>query len=246
VSSPSRLSLDLPFAQTPENDSAPKDRAVAFDCEMVYTVNGMEMGRLTATAWPSGETILDVLVRPIGEILDLNTKWSGIFPEDMANAELWTLPSAPTVPASPDAANDDKQQASRPVLKMAASPAAARSLLFSLISPSTPLIGHGLENDLNVARIIHPTLVDTVLLFPHARGSLPLRNSLRGLVATHLRRRIQIETGQGHNSAEDARAAGDLVRLRVAEKWDVLKALGWTFSERGMLVAPKEKTKSFL
>ncbi len=34
-------------------------------------------------------------------------------------------------------------------MQIVSSPVVARDLLFSLISPDTPLIGHGLENDLN-------------------------------------------------------------------------------------------------
>ncbi len=36
---------------------------------------------------------------------------------------------------------------------------------------------------------------------------------------------------QGHDSKEDARAAGDLVRLKVAESWKMMKRDGWTVKD---------------
>ncbi len=53
---------------------------------MCYTVRGMELVRLTATSWPDGKELLDVLVHPVGEILDLNSRYSGVSPEDIVNA----------------------------------------------------------------------------------------------------------------------------------------------------------------
>ncbi|KAJ3496239.1 hypothetical protein NLG97_g2803 [Lecanicillium saksenae] len=162
---PKRLGVVLNYAATPENPTAPTDRAVCFDCEMGYTVYGMELIRLTATSWPDGAEILDVLVKPFGEILDLNSRYSGVFPNDLAQAEEWR-PGDALVPSpvEEDDASSEDGQVSKRKLKIVSSPAVARNLLFSLISPSTPLIGHGLENDLNAVRVVHPTLIDTVLL----------------------------------------------------------------------------------
>lgn len=216
VKDPKRLASLWNFAETPVNDSPLVKNAVAFDCEMGYTVHGMELVRVTATSWPEGTEIVDVLVQPFGEILDLNSKYSGVFPEDLARAVPWTKNwEAPT--QRPD---------ERKILQKVSSPEAARDLLFSFISPDTMLIGHGLENDLNAMRIIHPKIVDTILLYPHRRG-LPIRTSLKALMETHLNRRIQVDTGEGHDSAEDARAAGDLVRLRVQKEWLSMQVKGW-------------------
>ncbi|TQV95395.1 RNA exonuclease [Cordyceps javanica] len=244
ANSPSRLAAVLNFAATPENPTAPADRAVCFDCEMGYTVYGMELIRLTATSWPDGAEILDVLVRPFGEILDLNSRFSGVWPNDLAQAALWRPgdPLAPPPGSDSDSSyssGSEDGQVSKKRLKVVSSPAAARELLFSLIAPSTPLIGHGLENDLNAMRIVHPTLVDTVIAFPHKRG-LPYRLGLKSLMATHLNRRIQVQQGPemlGHDSAEDARAAGELVRFRVAREWADMKRAGWKVVD-GEIVAP--------
>lgn len=216
TSDPKRLASLWNFAQTPVNDSPRVKKAVAFDCEMGYSVHGMELVRLTATSWPDGAELLDVLVQPLGEILDLNSRYSGVFPEDLARAVPWTREWTPP----------PQQPGERRILQKVSSPKAARDLLFSFINPDTVLIGHGLENDLNATRMIHPKIVDTILLYPHRRG-LPIRTSLKALMETCLNRRIQVDTGEGHDSAEDARAAGDLVRLKVQKEWTLMQANGW-------------------
>ncbi|KAG5947291.1 hypothetical protein E4U53_006436 [Claviceps sorghi] len=235
---PKRLAAVLNYAATPENANVPHDRAVCFDCEMAYTVHGMELIRLTATAWPTEEELLDILVQPLGEILDLNSRYSGVWPEDMARASDWTPSSehhdSLSVTESPLGAahvapKDNKDSPAKKPLQKVSSPQAARDLLFSLLAPSTPLIGHGLENDLNAVRVVHPTLIDTVLLYPHKAG-LPYRNSLKMLMEVHLNRKIQVEAGpkvSGHDSAEDARAAGELVRLKILDKWKDMQRAGW-------------------
>lgn len=218
---------------------APTNRAVAFDCEMGYTVYGLELVRLTATSWPTREVLLDVLVRPLGEILDLNSRYSGVWPEDLAQAEPWSADSAPSKSGDEYGSEDGELNPNKKRLKIVSSPEVARDLLFSLISPSTPLIGHGLENDLNAVRIVHPTLIDTVLLYPHKVG-LPYRNGLKMLMDIHLGRKIQQETGPkmlGHDSAEDARAAGDLVRLKLRNEWIDMQAKGWKLV-KGELISP--------
>ena len=229
ISEAKRLALVMPFVETPENHSLESNRAVCFDCEMGYTTYGMELIRLTATSWPDGRELLDVLVRPLGEILDLNSRFSGVWPKDFASA----IPYSPPLSTS--------STTTTPSLQLVDSPQAARTLLFMHISPTTPLIGHALENDLNATRIIHPSIVDTALLYPHPRG-LPLRNSLKTLMKLHLERDIQMGGAIGHDSKEDARAAGDLVRLRVGEVWKGLKRDGWTVRD-GELHPPSASAK---
>lgn len=234
------LAAVLNFENTPENANIPADRAVGFDCEMAYTVYGMELIRLTAVSWPDGGELLDVLVQPLGEILDLNSRYSGVWPEDMARAQPWTSfdDLVPGKVSEPEPGSEDGEVRKKDI-RIVSSPEIARSLLFSLIAPTTPLIGHGLENDLNAVRIVHPVIVDTALLYPHKAG-LPYRNGLKQLMDYHLNRKIQQETGPkvvGHDSAEDARAAGELALLKVANEWSKLQRQGWRF-ENGELVKP--------
>ncbi|KAL8827055.1 MAG: hypothetical protein Q9191_003421 [Dirinaria sp. TL-2023a] len=238
ISDPKRLALVMPFEETPTNPKlADKPSAVCFDCEMGYTTYGMELIRLTVTCWPSGSTILDTLVRPLGEILDLNSRFSGVWPSDFTSAALFFSPDRPRSTPTATATTPP------PAPAFASSPAVARSQLFDLISTTTPLIGHALENDLNATRIIHPCIVDTCLLYPHPRG-LPMRFGLKFLMKKHLDRDVQVaEGGKGHDSAEDARSAGDLVRLKVGEVWKGLKRDGWKI-KHGELEPPAERDVS--
>jgi len=223
-----RMAAVLNFEKTPDNWEKSSNSAVCTDAEMGYTVYGLELIRLTATSWPSGRELFDVLVRPMGEVLDLNSRYSGVWPNDMANAVPW------------DAAPEGEIEAgTKRKLRIVGSPTAARALLFSHLSPETPLIGHGLENDLNATRIIHPTIVDTALLFPHKAG-LPYRNGLKALMHTHLNRHIQVVIDgrmEGHDSKEDANAAGDLVRYALGNEWRKLQREGWRL-EKGEFIEP--------
>ena len=223
VSDPKRLALVMPFKRTPPKllDPGP-NRAVCFDCEMGYTTLGLELIRLTATAWPKGEELLDVLVRPLGEILDLNSQFSGVWPEDYKNA----LAYDETLGKNSKGAEVDPDTQ----LRLVESPAKARDLLFDLLTPETPLLGHALENDFNAARIIHPSIIDTVMLYPHPRG-LPIRFGLKALMKRLLDRDIQTGGANGHDSKEDANAAGELVRLKLADTWKTLQKDGWKVRE---------------
>ncbi|MCJ1254885.1 RNA exonuclease 3 [Lignoscripta atroalba] len=230
VSNTNRLGAVMPFMKTPVKGSQIPESAVCFDCEMGYTTLGMELIRLTATSWPKGDELLDVLVRPMGEVLDLNSRFSGVWPKHFKDA----IPHDGKT-ESEDAISDKEESAERQ-LRLVESPARARDLLFKYLTTTTPLIGHAIENDLNAARIIHPTIIDTVLLYPHPRG-LPIRYGLKMLVKKYLNRNIQMGGAQGHDSKEDARAAGDLVRLKVGETWKRMGRDGWTV-EDGVFYPP--------
>lgn len=225
VSDIKRLAAILQFEATPSQPDKGDFPPVCFDCEMGYTTLGLELIRLTAVTWPDLKPLIDVLVRPMGEVLDLNTRFSGVNSEQFANA----LPY--------NSASDSSSANTTTALQIVESPAAARALLFEHIQPETPLIGHALENDLKACRILHPTIVDTTQLYPHP-GGLPMRFGLRMLSKRFLNREIQTGGGtRGHDSMEDAQATGDLVRVKAREKWKVLKRLGWEI-RHGKLVDP--------
>ena len=236
TSSPARLAAVLPFITTPPNDAPSKDRkgrtvgAVGFDCEMGYTAFGLELIRLTAVSWPENELLIDVLVRPLGTIIDLNSRFSGVWPEHWASA----IPLADWNPPSPNPrAPEPTTPAALPIVD---NPQKARELLCSYLKPTTPLIGHAIENDLNATRLCHPSIIDTMILFPHPRG-LPFRHGLKMLAKKYLERDVQTGGERGHDSLEDAVATGDLVRVRVAREWRMLESQGWKF-EDGRLVGP--------
>ena len=85
-----------------------------------------------------------------------------------------------------------------------------------LITPHTILLGHSLENDLLALKIRHPLVVDTALLFPHAKGR-PSKPSLRWLTGKWLGREIQNRGAAGHDSAEDAMACLELLKRKCSE-----------------------------
>lgn len=232
ISEAKRLALVLPFQRTPQR-TLKSDSAICFDCEMGYTTLGMELIRLTVVSFPEGEEVLDLLVRPAGEFLDLNSRFSGVWPRHYQSAIPYRSDFPHTVRSG------GTETAERPLL-LVDSPAQARQLFFEKITPKTPLIGHALENDLNAMRMVHPTIIDTILLYPHPRG-LPIRHGLKMLVKKHLNRDIQTGGAAGHDSKEDARAAGDLVRLKVGEMWKKMKREGWRV-KNGNFIPPEPGT----
>lgn len=246
INDPMRMASVLPFIWTPTNPRQAKSprgkvpKAVTFDCEMGYTTYGLELIRLTAVSWPEGDALVDVLVRPQGTILDLNSRFSGVWPESFASAFPYDLavpapPKAETPSPLPSERSSEAKPGDSP-LPIVPSPAVARDLLCSFLTPETPLLGHALENDLNSVRLCHPRIIDTVVLFPHPRG-LPIRYGLKMLTKRHLHRDIQMGGERGHDSLEDARATGDLVRYAVGQRWRDLSRDGWRI-ENGELQPP--------
>lgn len=72
-----------------------------------------------------------------------------------------------------------------------------------------------------IPQLAHPWIIDTSVLYHHTRGP-PYKASLKWLAQRWLQREIQQpakldDGGQtlGHNSEEDARAAVELVRLKM-------------------------------
>lgn len=157
---------------------------LALDCELVSTTAGLSLAHLTVLD-EAGAIVLDRHVRPRAAILDYNTRFSGIRAAD--------------IPAKRDSVNSLE---------------GVRAALCRLMKPDTVLIGHGLENDLKALRLVHTSVADSALLYPHPKG-LPYRLSLRELAQAHLGRHIQTNSqDSGHDPEEDARAALDLVRLQ--------------------------------
>ncbi|ELK15803.1 RNA exonuclease 1 like protein [Pteropus alecto] len=57
-----------------------------------------------------------------------------------------------------------------------------QAILLNLFSADTVLIGHGFEHSLYALKLIHTSVVDTIVMFPHRLG-LPHKRSLKSLVA---------------------------------------------------------------
>ncbi|KAJ6655149.1 hypothetical protein lerEdw1_005626 [Lerista edwardsae] len=90
-----------------------------------------------------------------------------------------------------------------------------QAVLLNMFSADTILIGHSLESDLFALKLIHCTVVDTAVVFPHRLG-MPYKRALRTLMADYLKRIIQ-DSVDGHDSSEDARACMELMIWKIKE-----------------------------
>ncbi|KAL8177653.1 UNVERIFIED_CONTAM: RNA exonuclease 1 [Gekko kuhli] len=90
-----------------------------------------------------------------------------------------------------------------------------QAVLLNMFSADTVLIGHSLESDLFALQLLHGTVVDTSVVFPHRLG-LPYKRALRTLMADYLKRIIQ-DSVEGHDSSEDARACMELMIWKIKE-----------------------------
>jgi len=96
--------------------------------------------------------------------------------------------------------------------------------LLGFINANTILIGHGLENDLRALKLVHMTVIDTSLVFPHYYG-MPFRRSLKSIVHSYLKREIQAENC-GHDSYEDARSCVELMLWKVRQDFPANSSTG--------------------
>ncbi|KAG8378162.1 hypothetical protein BUALT_Bualt08G0109300 [Buddleja alternifolia] len=82
-----------------------------------------------------------------------------------------------------------------------------------LVHKETIIVGHSLENDLLALKIRHDLVIDTAILYRHPRGR-SYKTALRVLTRKFLSREIQ-DSGNGHDSVEDARATLELALLKI-------------------------------
>ncbi|XP_072756864.1 uncharacterized protein [Anoplolepis gracilipes] len=90
-----------------------------------------------------------------------------------------------------------------------------QATLLTMFSDKTILVGHSLESDFKALRLLHDTVVDTSVVFPHKNG-YPQKRALKNLCSEYLRKLIQNDIG-GHDSKEDAVACMELIRWKVKE-----------------------------
>ncbi|XP_078047306.1 RNA exonuclease prage isoform X2 [Augochlora pura] len=169
------------YVRTRPAMTVPKDGnygVYALDCEMCFTRRGLEVAKVTVVSM-DGMVVYDTLVRPDAEVIDHNTRFSGITAEDLSRAS-----------KSLRDVQDD---------------------LTSFVHAETIVIGHALNNDLRALKLVHTTVIDTCVVFPHFLG-YPFRSSLKSLARAVLRREIQTTE---HDSVEDARITVDLMLRKL-------------------------------
>uniref|UniRef100_A0A3B5LV98 REX1, RNA exonuclease 1 homolog n=1 Tax=Xiphophorus couchianus TaxID=32473 RepID=A0A3B5LV98_9TELE len=74
-----------------------------------------------------------------------------------------------------------------------------QAVLLSMFRAESVLIGHSLESDLLALKLIHSSVVDTAIVFPHRLG-LPYKRALKTLMADYLKRIIQDNGSMRRNS----------------------------------------------
>ncbi|XP_046427019.1 RNA exonuclease 1 homolog [Neodiprion fabricii] len=91
-----------------------------------------------------------------------------------------------------------------------------QATLLTMFSDKTILIGHSLESDFKALKLVHDTVVDTSVMFPHRNG-YPQKRALRNLCSEYLQKIIQNDVG-GHDSNEDAVSCMELVLWKLKEE----------------------------
>lgn len=109
-----------------------------------------------------------------------------------------------------------------------------------IVHKETILIGHSLENDLLALKICHNLVIDTAILYKHPRGP-GYKTALRVLVRRFLSREIQ-NSGNGHDSIEDAKAAMELALLKIKHGPDF--GLPPSFTKRKLVSVLSESGKT--
>lgn len=167
-------------------------KAIALDCEMVEVMGGQdEVAFFSAVDFLTGEVLIHKYVQPTKRVVHWRTQVSGITPMAMNAAA----------------------RAGQALLGWKS----AQQALWKYADADTVLIGHGLNNDLKVLRIIHPKIVDSAILSSEAVFNLAPDVSLRRIWALKLvtkeflNRAIQTGGKRGHDCLEDAYSARDVV-----------------------------------
>ncbi|OJJ60009.1 hypothetical protein ASPSYDRAFT_44416 [Aspergillus sydowii CBS 593.65] len=150
-----------------------------------------EVAFFSAVDFFTGEVLIHKYVQPTKRVVHWRTKVSGITPMAM-NAAARAGQALPGWKS-------------------------AQQALWKYADADTVLIGHCLNNDLKVLRIIHPRIVDSAILSSEAVFNLAPDVSLRRIWALKLvtkeflSRAIQTGGKRGHDCLEDAYSARDVV-----------------------------------
>ncbi|OCL11475.1 ribonuclease H-like protein, partial [Glonium stellatum] len=159
---------------------------VALDCEMVGVKGGRsELALLSAVDYITGEVLINTFVYPNVKVVDWRTCFSGI---------------------TPSAMNLAKSEG-----RILGGWEEARSELWKHIDASTILVGHALQHDLDVLRVVHNRVVDSGILAKNAVGAGVRRQwGLKILCAEFLGTKIQNHGKKGHDCLEDTYATREV------------------------------------
>lgn len=193
--------IETPQPKTRQQISAQTPlRIIGIDCEMCKTTAGSEVARVSVVDG-DGKLLFNSLVKPSNTVVDYATAFSGITKELLASVTTTLL---------------DVQME-----------------LAKHIDYDTVLVGHSLNCDLEVLKVgrqdlrgnetdpcfqlVHPWVIDTSVIYHHTRGP-PFKASLKWLASKWLQKDIQKRNSEtlGHDSEEDARAAVELVKLKMS------------------------------
>ena len=87
-----------------------------------------------------------------------------------------------------------------------------------------------MESDLRALKLVHSTVIDTSVVFPHKMGP-PYKRALRMLVQENLRRIIQ-DSVDGHDSKGGEVACLDLMKQKAVEEVKKLRILASQHTKR--------------
>lgn len=185
----------------------------ALDCEMCFTGCGLELAKVTIIR-SDGNLHYESFVRPERDIVDYNTRFSGITEKDLNieshSSSSYGMRRASTASNSSASSTSSSNSYNPRTVKTIQE---VQNDILKFIFEDTILIGHSIENDLKALKLMHQSIIDTSIVFPHYYG-LPYRRSLKALTKSILKRDIQ-NSENGHCSFEDSRACLELMLWKV-------------------------------
>ncbi|XP_076040325.1 uncharacterized protein LOC143024872 isoform X1 [Oratosquilla oratoria] len=164
-------------------------KVYGLDCEMVFTEHGFEVAKVSLVK-VTGEAALDVYVKPVGQVLDYNTPFSGVREEHLEGAMSFSEMQSKmlSMVSKSSVLVGHSMESDLACLRIIHRRVIDTALCFRQQLPTRPL----------------PALADNICYVPAKKPGL------KRLVLWHLKKDIQQGEG-GHDSFEDACAALNLV-----------------------------------